>query len=162
LIRCVPQAVANAATAVNEQVMRRTLSGRLMRPEIIIGIPMPGLHTSKLALAAAALCLLAGCSRTLVLSGNRTLRVALSEYRVNPQNVRVSAGELIIYVVNYGRLTHNLVITHGSQTTDSTTPLPPGQSAELALDLTPGKYLMVSTILSDQTLGAYGTLTVTR
>jgi plastocyanin len=123
---------------------------------------MPGLHASKLALLVAALCLLAGCSRTLVVSGNRTLHLALSEYQVKPQDVRVSAGELIIYVVNYGRLTHDLVISHDGQTTDSTEPLPPGQGAELALDLAPGKYLMASTIKSDQTLGAYGTLTVTR
>ncbi len=123
---------------------------------------MPGLHASKLALAAASLCLLVGCSRTLVVSSDRTLNLALSEYRINPQDVRVSTGELIIYVHNYGRLTHNLVITHDGQTTDATKPLPPGQSAALAVDLSPGKYSMASTILSDQTLGVYGTLTVGR
>ena len=35
----------------------------------------------------------------------------------------------------------------------------PGQSAELFATLAAGKYLMASTILSDQALGAYGTLT---
>jgi plastocyanin len=122
---------------------------------------MPGLRASKLALAMAAVCLLAGCSHTQSVSSDRTLHVALNEYRINPQNVRVSAGLLIIYVRNFGRLTHNLVITHDGETTDETDPLPPGQSTNLAVSLPPGRYLMASTILSDQTLGMYGTLTVT-
>jgi len=44
----------------------------------------------------------------------------------------------------------------------STKPIGPGQSAQLYATLTPGEYLMASTILSDQALGAYGTLTITR
>jgi plastocyanin len=131
-----------------------------MRPEIIIGILMPGLRPST-ALALALACLLWGCSHTQVVPGGRTVHVALSEYRFGPQDIRVSAGHLTIYVRNFGRLTHNLVIWHG-QTSDSTKPLWPGQGAELTLDLGPGTYSMASTILSDQALGAYGTLTVTR
>jgi hypothetical protein len=115
-----------------------------------------------LALAAVALALLAGgCSHTERIGVDRTLRVALSEYRVNPQSVRASAGTLTIFVQNYGRLTHNLVISLGGQSAGSTKPIPPGQSAALVLTLTPGTYLMASTILSDEALGEYGTLTVT-
>jgi plastocyanin len=122
---------------------------------------MPGLRASKLALAVATIWLLAGCSHTQLVSGDRTLHVALNEYRINPQNVRVSAGLLIIDVRNFGRLTHNLVIMRDGETTDQTDPVPPGQSTNLAVSLEPGKYVMASTILSDQTLGMYGTLTVT-
>jgi hypothetical protein len=160
LIRWVPHAEAKAATAVNAPMLRRTLNGRLMRPEIIIGIRMPGLRAS-MALAFAAAFLSGGCSHVRLATGERSVRVALSEYRLNPQNLRVSAGRLTIYVRNFGRLTHNLVIWHG-QTTDATKPLWPGQGAVLTLDLVPGTYSMASTIFSDQTLGAYGTLTVTR
>lgn len=122
---------------------------------------MPGLRPSRIGLAICALCLLAGCSHIQTVGGDRTLRVALSEYRVKPQDVRASAGELIIYVHNYGRLTHDLVISQHGQTIGSTTPLFPGQSTELTVELSPGRYSMASTILSDQALGAYGTLIVT-
>jgi len=44
----------------------------------------------------------------------------------------------------------------------STKPIGPGQSTQLYATLSPGKYLMASTILSDQALGAYGSLTITR
>jgi hypothetical protein len=63
-------------------------------------------------------------------------------------------------VHNYGRLTHDLVITRDGQQTAATEPLAPGQTADLVTTLSPGQYLMSSTILSDQALGAYGTLRV--
>jgi uncharacterized cupredoxin-like copper-binding protein len=76
--------------------------------------------------------------------------------------VRATAGRLTIYAHNYGRLTHNLVVTRGTHTTGSTQPIRPGQTSQLVVKLAPGKYLMASTILSDRDLGIYGTLTVTR
>jgi len=65
-------------------------------------------------------------------------------------SARAKAGVLTIYVRNQGQLTHNLVISQDGQTTASTEPLEPGQSAEMTLDLAPGTYLIASTILSDQ------------
>jgi hypothetical protein len=132
-----------------------------MRPKIIIAIPMPGLRPSLLALAATASCLLSGCSHTHVVSAGRTLHLALSEYRINPADVRVSSGIVTIFVRNYGRLTHNLVISQNGQNVASTPPVPPGDTAEMILDFAPGKYSMASTILSDQALGQYGTLVAT-
>ncbi len=87
--------------------------------------------------------------------------MALTEYRLHPQDVRVSAGLLAIFVHNYGRLTHNLTLSIDGLGAGSTGPLLPGQSTELVVYLTPGRYVMASTILSDQALGEYGTLTVT-
>jgi hypothetical protein len=133
-----------------------------MRSEIIIGILMPGPRASKLALLAIASFLLPGCAHTRVVGSSRVLHVALSEYRLHPSSVRAGAGELTIYVHNYGRQTHDLVISQHGQTTGQTEPLPPGQGAVLALDLAPGTYSMASTILSDQALGAYGTLKVSQ
>ena len=71
-------------------------------------------------------------------------------------------GTLTIFVHNYGRRTHDLVIAQDGQTTGQTEPLPPGQGAVIALDLAPGTYSMASTILTDQALGAYGTLKVSQ
>jgi hypothetical protein len=64
----------------------------------------------------------AGCGVTTRVGAGRTLQIALSEYRVIPQDVRAAAGVLTILV-------------HG-------------------------RYQMASSILSDQALGAYGTLDV--
>jgi hypothetical protein len=102
-----------------------------------------------------------GCGRT-VAARDGSVRIALTEYRLIPQSIRTQHGELAISVHNYGRLTHNFVVTRGKKTTGATEPIRPGQTAELLLAVTPGKYLMLSTILSDRDLGIYGTLTVTR
>ncbi|HEY2258199.1 MAG TPA: hypothetical protein VGH45_00725 [Solirubrobacteraceae bacterium] len=113
-------------------------------------------------LVAAAILLLAGCGATTRLAANGTLRLALTEYHVQPQSVRAAAGTLFIVVHNYGRLSHNLVISLDGRPQASTKPIPPGQTAQLFASLVPGKYMMSSTILADQALGAYGTLTVIR
>jgi hypothetical protein len=123
---------------------------------------MPRPRAPMLSLIAAAAVLLAGCGHAKVVSEARAVNIALSEYRLDPSNVRVSAGPLTFYVHNYGRLTHDLVISQYGQTTGQTKPLPPGQTAELVLYLAPGRYSMASTMLSDQALGAYGTLEVSR
>jgi hypothetical protein len=89
-----------------------------------------------------------------------TLQVALNEYRVTPQDVRAPSGTVTFIVHNYGRLTHDLVINHDGEQVAATEPLAPGQTADLVATLTPGQYLMSSVILSDQALGAYGTLRI--
>jgi hypothetical protein len=118
---------------------------------------------APLALLAIALLLLgglAGCGKTTEVGSTHILQVALTEYHVSPQSVRAPAGTLTIFVHNYGRLSHNLVISLDGHPEASTQPIPPGETTELIANLTPGKYQMASTILSDQALGAYGTLKV--
>jgi hypothetical protein len=102
----------------------------------------------------------AGCGSTTTVGKDGTLRVALSEYRVIPQDVHTTAGVLTIVVHNYGRLTHDLVISLNGQPEISTKPIAPGQTTVLDAALIPGTYQMASSILSDQALGAYGTLDV--
>ena len=118
----------------------------------------------KLASAAVALCLgaaLAGCSHTVGLGSERVLRLALTEYRIHPDRVRVQAGELTIVVRNVGLLTHNLTISRGDQAQAQTTPIPPGSRRQLTVILTPGTYYLDSSLFSDRALGLYGTLVVT-
>ena len=79
---------------------------------------------------------------------------------MNPQSVSVSSGVLMMLVHNYGRLTHNLVVSENGTSIASTHGIPPGGEAELDLSLAPGSYLMTSTILSDEALGEYGTISV--
>ena len=70
------------------------------------------------ALVAAIVALaavLAACGSTTQVGSDRMLQVALTEYHVAPQSVRAPAGTLTIFVHNYGRLSHNLVISRTGQ-----------------------------------------------
>jgi hypothetical protein len=122
---------------------------------------MPTGRVASLLAAAILLIAVAGCGHT-VAAPDGLARIALTEYRLIPQNIRVPRGVVTIDVRNAGRLTHNLAIVQGMQTTAETQPIAPGQRIELVLALAPGKYVLASTILSDRDLGIYGTLTVTR
>jgi hypothetical protein len=125
---------------------------------------MFALRAAKLAYPVAVLCLmacLAGCNHLVELGASHTLRIALGEYRLNPQSVHAQAGTLTIMARNYGRLTHNLVLSRSGQIQGTTRALAPGQWGEITAKLTPGTYQLASMVLSDQALGAYGTLTVT-
>jgi hypothetical protein len=110
--------------------------------------------------AAASALALAGCGHVADVGSDGSLQIALNEYRVTPQDVHARAGTLTLVVHNYGRLTHDLVITRDGRQAAATEPLAPGQTTNLVATLSPGQYLMASTILSDQALGAYGTLKV--
>ncbi len=102
----------------------------------------------------------AGCGDRLHVGSDRTLRIAMTEYRLNPQNATAPEGPLTIEIHNYGRLTHNLAISLNGQPAGATKPIGPGQDATLIVDLTKGTYLMASTLLSDEALGEFGTLQV--
>jgi Cupredoxin-like domain len=126
---------------------------------------VPGLRPPLVLLAlllAALTGVAAGCSHSTRVASGGTLQIALTEYHVQPQSVSAPAGLLTIDVHNYGRLSHNLVIALAGHPVFSTKPIPPGQTSELFANLSPGKYVMASTLLADQALGAYGTLNVTR
>jgi hypothetical protein len=116
----------------------------------------------RVAAAVSLILLAAGCGNTTHVGASRAFQVSLTEYHVAPQSVSVRSGTLSIFVHNYGRLSHNLVISARGRPLASTQPIPPGETTELIASLAPGRYLMSSTILSDQALGAYGTLTVNR
>jgi hypothetical protein len=136
------------ATAASPRVTIEHVSRRLFRAVVA---------AAAVALAAAA----AGCGGgSRHASGGHPLRLALTEYRLHPQDISVSAGVLTLFIHNYGRLTHDVVVSENGQSVASTKPIPPGQSVELDLSLAPGHYLMRSSILSDEALGQYGSLNV--
>jgi Cupredoxin-like domain len=123
---------------------------------------MSGPRPPLIALILLTIALLSGCGSTHRVGANRTLDLAVSEYRLTPSSAQVSEGVVTLVVHNYGILTHDLQVSSGSQVTAATKPIWPGQTAVLALNLAPGKYEMTSSLLSDQALGVYGTLTVTQ
>jgi hypothetical protein len=115
-----------------------------------------------LALVLGGLSGLAGCGATAQVGANRSLEIALSEYRMTPQRVHAHAGQLSLFVRNLGRVSHNLTLSADGHSLAATKPIAPGQSAWLFVDLAPGSYTMASTMFSDQALGQYGTLVVNR
>jgi len=152
------------------------LAGRLMRAEIIrsagrerpggpaantIGT-VPSVRACKWLLAASLMLawLASGCGRAPLAASGNVLRVALSDYRLSPRDTHADAGPLTILVHNYGRFPHNLALSAGGHLLEETKPLWPGESADLSVVLPRGKYLMASTLFSDQALGTFGTLNV--
>ena len=123
---------------------------------------MTGLRATKFTLLLAAALVATACSHAAVVGSDRTVQVQLSEYRLQPQNIRVSRGLLTIIVHNHGVLDHNLSLFQNGQTVDAINPISPGETSQMTLFLAPGTYSMASTVLSDQSLGAYGTLKVTK
>jgi plastocyanin len=95
-------------------------------------------------------------------AGGDTVQIALVEYRLNPDRVTARAGTVIVLVRNYGRLTHNLVISSDGHPDGAIRPLPPGGWGQATVALGPGTYQLSSTVQSDQALGLSGTLIVTR
>jgi hypothetical protein len=101
-----------------------------------------------------------GCSARPAAVADRRLELTLNEYRIDPQSVSTGPGRLTIVVRNRARRAHNLVLKLGARQYAATAPVWPGRSTRLTVKLAAGTYVMASTILSDQALGTYGTLTV--
>ena len=117
---------------------------------------------TRLPLIGVGLAALAGCGHTVTVDASRTIGVAVTEYRVIPQSIESPAGQLTRVVENDGRLTHDLAVTRNGVTVGQTPPLQPGTRTPLVLTLSPGTYVMTSTLFADQALGTYGTLRVVR
>lgn len=90
------------------------------------------------------------------------LRVTLSEFRVAPQAVAMSAGRVRIVARNGGTMVHRLQLRSGdrSRTIATTPPLRPGETARLTVELPPGAYVMTCPLDRHHTLGEHGTLEV--
>jgi hypothetical protein len=113
-------------------------------------------------MGAAALALLAaGCTHTVSVGHDRTVQVALTEYRLRPDSIRAPAGRLTIVVHNDGRLVHDLTVDSGAEVLGSTTPIPPGGTQTVTVTLGRGSYSLFSQIQADDALGLHGSLTIT-
>ncbi len=142
-------------------VRKRTLTGRRMRAGIIRkNRPAMARTCATVFFTLAVAACLAACGQTLTVGADRAFHLALTEYWLRPQRVQARTGTLTIFVRNDGRLTHNLAVSQNGHAAGSTPPISPGRTSELVLRLRRGTYRMASTMLSDQTLGLYGTLVV--
>jgi hypothetical protein len=138
-----------------------------MRAKIIRKNPnaMSGMLIRRLSAAAGALAAAAaaaGCGQATVSPHGRTWHVSLTEYRISPDNIAARPGQYTIVVRNYGRRTHNLVVSLDGTSVARSGPLWPGEQTRIVVTLIPGTYLIASTVLDDQALGDYGQLVVRR
>ena len=135
---------------------------RMSRPRARFALPV----ALALALVSAAA---GGCGSEPATIENRTLTVRLTEYRLEPQDVRVRAGRLRVVAVNRGRLTHNLHVLREDPEDRERSPddlggtatAQPGDTRRHTFtDLDPGEYRIACTIANHDDLGMYGTLEV--
>jgi plastocyanin len=95
------------------------------------------------------------------------VRVDLREYRIDPQDWRVTAGEIRLVARNDGRLAHNLVVESVTHAQDEqprvyahTGTAPPGRTVSTTARLRPGTYRLACTLGHHDDLGMYGRLEV--
>jgi len=122
--------------------------------------------------AAAALALgavTAGCGGDDVdaVARARVVRVDLREYRIDPQDWRVAAGDIRLVARNGGRLSHNLVVESVTHAADEqpkvyahTRTALPGRTVSTTAPLRPGTYRLACTLGHHDNLGMYGSLEV--
>ncbi len=133
--------------------------------------------TARLGAIALLTLVLAGCGGepAPVTDRDATLRLKMTEYRFEPQNlvVQATARPMRIHVVarNLGELTHNVVIESIESGDDQGTYVQPtvymksdtahpGQTVSEDVFLHPGEYRITCSIGNHDNLGMYGRLTV--
>lgn len=138
---------------------RSLLSRRSRAPRPSPPIAHAGARCGSLLAALALILAVGGCGGVQV-GQRRTLRVAITEYRIDPGAASAPAGRLTLLIENDGRLKHNLVVLDGGRTLAALPPLPPGGRARLSIVLARGEYKLESTLGGDAKFGAQAFLTV--
>ena len=133
---------------------------------------MPPARAAFCLPVALALTLLSGCGGgdEVVRDRDNTLRLRVNEYRIAPQDLRVQEGRVRLFVMNVGRLTHNVAVESFSNSPETDEVVEFGRTTtahadetvreEAIIRLRPGKYRLVCTIANHDNLGQYGTLYV--
>ncbi len=119
---------------------------------------LPAATATTLALLGAG----CGAGTATVAPGHHRLALRIGDYYVQPQDVDVLAGPLVLTVRNVGYAPHDLVLKPKPAGPDpgSTPVLMSHQSATIVTRLAPGTYTMHSVVGRDTALGLHGTLHV--
>ena len=117
----------------------------------------------KLAAIALLALALAGCGSddsSTSAGTNSSLRVSETDFKLDPSSLTVdAAGTVTISAVNDGGTEHALEI-EGSGVEEETDTIAPGESAEVTVELKPGRYEMYCPIGNHRELGMEGTIVV--
>jgi plastocyanin len=94
--------------------------------------------------------------------GGQTLNVSETDFKLDPADPSVNAGEVTIKATNDGQTTHSLEVEgNGIEETELPNDLAPGDSGELTVDLSkPGTYEWYCPIGNHRDLGMEGDITV--
>ena len=95
-------------------------------------------------------------------AGGQTIDVSETDYKLNPSDPTVKAGQVTIKATNDGQTTHSVEIEDVTPGNDEKLPndLTPGQSGELTVNLKPGTYEWYCPIDGHKGLGMKGEITV--
>lgn len=123
-------------------------------------LPRPPL--AALALAAAALVSGCGVSEPAEVKVARpeAIEIRQTDYRFEPQSLRVASGRWTIRAINTGRLPHTLRLVRGNRERARISTVLPGERSSVSAYLAPGTYLIVCAIGNHEELGMHGTLKV--
>jgi uncharacterized cupredoxin-like copper-binding protein len=86
------------------------------------------------------------------------LAVTEAEFKITLASANLKAGKIAFEVKNDGKIAHDLAI---KETGDKTKEIPPGGTAELKVELKPGKYLLYCSIPGHEAAGMKLSITVT-
>jgi plastocyanin len=127
---------------------------------------MPPLPQKRLfaALFVAVAVTVSGCGsgRSADVAADQPVRVAMSEFRLDPQQLRLAPGRRTVEVVNDGTMVHRFELrsADGSKRVAIGRPLRPGERETLTVRLRAGRYLMRCAQERHNTLGEWGRVTV--
>jgi uncharacterized cupredoxin-like copper-binding protein len=119
--------------------------------------------SKALSIGFVAILLLAACGGS---SGGQpagSTKVTLTEYRFDPSTISVAHGKVVLFVVNGGTISHDLIVRDGSgNRVAGSELLSAGDSAVLTIDNLPaGTYTFFCDQPGHEQAGMKGTLTAT-
>jgi uncharacterized cupredoxin-like copper-binding protein len=93
--------------------------------------------------------------------GASSVDVSETEYKLNPSDPAVKAGQVTLNVTNDGQVVHNLEVEGPNGEQKLSSDLSPGQSGTLSVDLSkPGKYEFYCPVDNHKQMGMEGEITV--
>jgi uncharacterized cupredoxin-like copper-binding protein len=93
--------------------------------------------------------------------GGSSVNVSETEYKLNPSDPTVKAGQVSFNVTNDGQVVHNLEVEGPNGEQELNSDLSPGQSGTLSVDLSkPGKYEFYCPVDDHKQMGMEGEITV--
>jgi len=93
--------------------------------------------------------------------GGETIDVSETDFKLDPSDPTVKAGQVTINATNDGQTTHSIEIEgKGIEETELPNDLEPGDSGSLTVDLKPGTYEWYCPVANHKELGMEGEVTV--
>lgn len=139
------------------------------------------MRTRSIAIAAAVVLTIAGCSSGIAAETPKTLTATLSEFRIDANATKLAAGEVTFAITNKGTVTHEFVIMktdlkadalpkngdgevdekgEGIAPVDEVEDIAAGTSGRLIVNLQPGNYVFLCNLPGHYLGGMHGSFSV--